>query len=377
MYNRILEIPKNTSSFLFGPRGTGKTSWVKEKYPSALYFDLLEGDTYKNFLARPSRLDELIPLGFKDFVVLDEVQRVPELLNEVHRLIETRKIKFILTGSSARKLRRGGHNLLAGRALLNFMYPLVAKEMGSDFSIRRALTRGMLPQAQMDNFERYLQSYVSVYLDLEVQQEGLVRKLDDFARFLEVASLSQGQMINMNNIAREAMVGRVAVKGYFRILQELLIGYFVPPFTKRAKRRLTSHPKFYYFDPGVYRAIRPRGPYDVIDELGGVALETLMFQQLYAMDDLEKWGYKIYYFRTASQVEVDFVLYGEKGIVGIEVKLSDHFNESMIKGLKNFSQDYPEAKLYLVYMGKEKLYVDGVSVVPASEFLTEMGKWIG
>jgi len=376
MYDRLLDISSDTSNFLFGPRGTGKTSWVKSKYPNSLYFDLLDSEIFKQFLARPGRLAGSIPEGFDGFVILDEVQRVPELLNEVHRLIENRNIKFVLTGSSARKLRRGGHNLLAGRALLNFMHPLVAKEMGNDFSLEHALMRGMLPRAQKEDFEKYLQSYVRVYLDQEIQQEGLVRKLDDFARFLEVASLSQGQLVNMNNIARESQVGRLAVIGYFRILQELLIGYFVQPFTKRAKRRLVSHPKFYFFDPGVYRVIRPMGTYDTGHEVGGVALETLIFQQLYSMNDLSKWRYKIYYFRTATGVEVDFVLYGERGVVGIEVKLSDHFNESMIRGLKNFSRDYPEAKLYLLYTGKHKMYLDNVTVIPVSEFLMEMEKWV-
>lgn len=377
MFDRLLDIPSETSNFLFGPRGTGKTSWVKSRYPNALYFDLLDSEIYKQFLARPGRLDKLIPIDFDDYVILDEVQRIPELLNEVHRLIEGRKIKFILTGSSARKLRRGGYNLLAGRALLNFMHPLVAKEIGKNFSLDQALLRGMLPRAQKDNFEKYLQSYVRVYLDQEIQQEGLVRKLDDFARFLEVASLSQGQPINMTNIARESMVGRMAVVGYFRILQELLIGYFVQPFTKRAKRRLTNHPKFYFFDPGVYRAIRPIGMYDTGSELGGMALETLIFQQLNATNDLLNWGYKLYYFRTATGIEVDFVLYGVRGVVAVEVKLNDHFNESMIRGLKNFGRDYPEAKLYLLYTGKHKMYLGNVTVIPVSEFLMEMEKWVG
>lgn len=377
MYDRLIDISTGTSNFLFGPRGTGKTSWVKEKYPDAIYFDLLDSSVYKQFLAKPNRLEQYIPLDFEGYVILDEVQRVPDLLNEVHRLIANRQIKFILTGSSARKLRRGGHNLLAGRALLNYMHPLVAKEMGADFNIERALVKGMLPQAQQDNFEKYLHTYVNVYLDQEIQQEGLVRKLDDFARFLEVASLSQGQVMNMTNIARESMVGRGTVVSYFRILQELLIGYFVPVFTKRVKRRLVAHPKFYFFDPGVYRAIRPAGPYDTGREVSGVALETLVFQQINAMNDLLGWRYKISYFRTATGVEVDFVLYGERGIVGVEVKLSERFNESMIKGLKNFGRDYPEAKLYLLYLGKEKLYVDNVTVIPVSEFLRGMEKWVG
>jgi len=376
MYNRLLNITGQSSIFLFGPRGTGKTSWVKSSYPDAIYFDLLEASTYKNFLANPGRLEDLIPDSYSGFVILDEVQRVPQLLNEVHRLIEGKKIMFILTGSSPRKLRRGGHNLLAGRALLNHMYPLTAPEMGSDFNLKQALQFGMLPQAQGVEGKKYLSSYVQVYLDQEVQQEGLVRRLDDFARFLEVASLSQGQILNIVNVAREAMVSRATAIGYFRILQELLIGYFLPPFTKRAKRRLVTHPKFYYFDTGVYQTIRPMGPYDTQREVGGVVLETLVFQQIKALNDLFSWNYQLYYFRTATGVEVDFVLYGERGIVGIEVKLSDHVNETMIKNLKNFGKDYPEAKLYLVYTGKQKMYFGSVTAVPVEEFLLEMDKWV-
>jgi len=376
MYSRLLNISGERSIFLFGPRGTGKSTWVKQTYPNALYFDLLETDVYKSFLARPARLEKYIPEGFRDYVVIDEVQRAPELLNEVHRLIENKKIKFILTGSSPRKLRKGGYNLLAGRALLHHMYPLTAMEMKGDFYWEKALTQGMLPRAQEDDFKNYLQSYVRIYLDQEIQQEGLTRRLDDFSRFLEVASFSQAQILNTSNVAREAEIKRMTVKGYFQILEDLLIGYMLPPFTKRAKRRLVNHPKFYYFDPGVFRAIRPMGPYDQPQELGGICLETLVYQQISSINDLMELGYKLYYFRTANGVEVDFVLYGERGIVGVEVKLNSHFNDTMIRGLKKFRQDYPEAKLFLLYTGKQKMYVNGVTVLPVREALSDLIKWL-
>jgi len=376
MYSRLLNISGERSIFLFGPRGTGKSTWVKQTYPNALYFDLLETDVYKSFLARPARLEKYIPEGFRDYVVIDEVQRVPELLNEVHRLIENKKIKFILTGSSPRKLRKGGYNLLAGRALLHHMYPLTAMEMKGDFYWEKALTQGMLPRAQEDDFKNYLQSYIRIYLDQEIQQEGLTRRLDDFSRFLEVASFSQAQILNTSNVAREAEIKRMTVKGYFQILEDLLIGYMLPPFTKRAKRRLVNHPKFYYFDPGVFRAIRPMGPYDQPQELGGICLETLVYQQISSINDLMELGYKLYYFRTANGVEVDFVLYGERGIVGVEVKLNSHFNDTMIRGLKKFRQDYPEAKLFLLYTGKQKMYVNGVTVLPVREALSDLIKWL-
>jgi len=364
MYHRLINPPENNSLFLFGPRGTGKTTWTKQHFPQALYFDLLESGTYKDLLANPGRLEEYIPTNFHDYVIIDEVQRVPELLNGVHRLIESKKLKFILTGSSARKLRRGGHNLLAGRALTYRMYPLTAIEMGTDFDVKKAMITGMLPLAQISNHGEYLKSYIKTYLDQEILQEGLTRNLAAFSRFLEVASFSQGQILNVSNVAREAAIERTTVIGYFNILQDLLIGYMIPPFTKRAKRRLVSHPKFYYFDVGLYRAIRPMGPYDTPQEIGGISVETLVCQQLIAVNDLMKLNYKIHYYRTATGTEVDFIMYGERGIIAIEVKSNNTYRPEMIAGLKRFALDYPEAKLYLFYTGDRKLYIGNITVLP-------------
>lgn len=376
MYTRLLTPDKKSNVLLFGPRGTGKTTWVLNYYPEALKFDLLDSETYKEFLAKPNRLANYIPPDFKGQVIIDEIQRIPELLNEVHRLIESLKITFILTGSSARKLRRKGHNLLAGRALSYHMHPLTAIEMKEDFSAEQALVRGMLPMAQQDNYEKYLQTYIQTYLEQEILQEGLTRNLSAFSRFMEVASLSQGQILNITNVAREAGIERSVVSGYFEILRDLLIGYFLPPFAKKAKRRLVSHPKFYYFDPGVYHAIRPKGPYDTPKEMGGISLETLIHQQINAVNELLDLGYKMYYFRTASGIEVDFILYGKRGIKAIEVKATDHFQDNMLAGLKNFSRDYPEAKLYLLYGGAKKMYVDDITILPIQEALMTLDKWL-
>jgi predicted AAA+ superfamily ATPase len=376
MYARLLAPNKKNSVLLFGPRATGKTTWALNYYPDALKLDLLDSGTYRELLAKPNRLADYIPPDFKGQVLIDEIQRIPELLNEVHRLIESRKLIFILTGSSARKLRRKGHNLLAGRALSYHMHPLTALEMKEDFSVGRALVRGMLPMAQQEDYEKYLHTYVQTYLEQEILQEGLTRNLSAFSRFMEVASLSQGQVLNVSNVAREAGIERSVVTGYFEILRDLLIGYFLPPFTKKAKRRLISHPKFYYFDPGVYHAIRPTGPYDMPGELGGISLETLVHQQLNAVNDLLELGYKMYYFRTSTGVEVDFVLYGKKGIKAIEVKANDRFQDNMLSGLKNFSADYPEAKLYLLYGGTKKMYVDNVTILPIQEALLALDKWL-
>lgn len=377
MYTRIIKVAKKKSYFLFGPRGTGKTTWVKKTFPKAIYLDLLKSDLFNRLVAEPGRLEQYIPDDNKEYVVIDEVQRVPELLNEVHRLIEEKNFNFILTGSSARKIRKGGHNLLAGRALSYQMYPLTAIEMANDFKIEKALWQGMLPMAQGGDSEEYLKSYVQTYLEQEILQEGLTRNLSIFARFLEVASFSQGQLLNMASISRDVGIDRKMIKAYFAILSDLLIGYLIKPFSRRAKRRMVTHEKFYFFDNGVYRAIRPTGPLDSESEISGVAIETLVLSQLMAFNQLLKLGYEISYYRTATGVEVDFVLYGKKGLVGIEVKSGMKFKEEMIGGLKRFRMDYPESKLFLLYGGNQELKVDGVKVLPMEKALKEIDVWLG
>ena len=230
--------------------------------------------------------------------------------------------------------------------------------------------------AQVDGYDEYLKSYIQTYLEQEIMQEGLTRNLSVFARFLEVASFSQGQLLNIASISRDVGAERKVVSSYFTILQDLLIGYLIKPFTRRSKRRLVSHVKFYFFDCGVYRAIRPTGPLDSGDEVGGIATESLVLSQLMANNDLLKLGYEVNYYRTATGVEVDFVLYGKRGLVAIEVKKSGKFKEEMISGLKRFKLDYPEAKLYLLYGGSQELYVNGVTVMSLEKALKEMDKWL-
>jgi len=233
MYSRLLKIPKNKSFFLFGPRATGKTTWVKSIFPKALYVDLLEAELFNDFLVSPQRLDNLIPKDFNDWIIIDEIQKIPELLNEVHRLIELRKLKFILTGSSARKLKRKGPNLLAGRALTYFIHPLTISELGSDYKFEHSLRYGQLPSVYREKDpKKYLESYVKTYLEEEIQQEGLTRNLASFSRFLETASFSQGSVLNVSEIAREAAVERKVVENYFSIIEDLLIGSKIYPFTK-------------------------------------------------------------------------------------------------------------------------------------------------
>jgi uncharacterized protein len=376
MYPRLLQPPRQ-SFFLFGPRGVGKTVWLHQQFPTALFFDLLDHQAYTQLLARPERLGEQIPQGHKDWVVLDEIQRVPELLNEVHRLIESRKLRFVLTGSSARKLRRRGVNLLAGRAVTRHMHPLTALELGKDFDLQRTLRYGCLPLASTsEDPNDYLKSYAATYLREEVQQEGFARNIGAFGHFLEVASFSQGSVLNMAAVARECAVSGKVVEDYFSILEDLLIAVRLPVFSKRAKRRLVAHPKFYYFDSGVFQAIRPRGPLDAPDQIHGPALETLFLEQARALNDYKRLEYRLHYWRTASGDEVDFVLYGERGLRAFEVKMSHNARPDDLRSLLRFRADFPQAKTHLLYLGQRRWHDRGIEVLPFFDCVSKLDQWL-
>lgn len=369
MYTRLLKPPKDRSFFLFGPRGTGKTTWLKNAFPDALYFDLLDSETYNDFLAQPNRLDTRIPPSWSGIVILDEVQRVPELLHEVHRLIEKRKLRFALTGSSARKLKKGDVNLLAGRAVTLAMHPLTSSELGADFNIKHLLTYGHLPSTFFgDSPEQYLESYVATYLREEVQQEGLTRNLGAFTRFLEIASFSQAQLLNISEVARECAVHRKVAEHYFSILEDLLIAERIPVFTKKAKRETVSHQKFFFFDAGVYRTLRPRGPLDTPSDIDGAALETAVYQEIRAVNQYFNYGYRMYFWRTRAGHEVDFVLYGEKGLHAIEVKRNARVTPDVLRGLLAFIEEYPSAQPFLVYGGTREYYEGSIRVIPVERF---------
>lgn len=373
MYPRIIEPPKDKSFFLFGPRGTGKTTWVKSAFPQAAFLDLLESELYTDLLANPQRLEKFIPPGADQWVVIDEIQRIPELLNEVHRLIEKRHCRFVLTGSSARKLRQKGVNLLAGRALTLSFHPLTAAELKKDFEVSRSLKYGHLPSVFVDaDPKAYLESYVATYLREEIQQEGLTRNLGAFSRFLEAASFSQGGILNLSSISRDCGVERKVVENYFSILEDLMIGARLPVFTKKAKRRMIAHQKFYFFDVGIYRAIRPSGSLDNPEEMEGAAFETLVFQELRGVNDALKLGYDLYFWHTSNDAEVDFVLYGERGLKAVEVKRTQRFHDQMLSGLKSFLRDYPAAKGYFIYGGHRRMYEQGIAIIPIDEALSSL-----
>jgi predicted AAA+ superfamily ATPase len=366
--------PPQQSFFLFGPRGTGKTSWIRHVYSNALVVDLLRPDIYRSMGARPERLEELV-LGDPGLrpVVVDEVQRVPELLNVVHRLIELDPdLLFVLTGSSARKLRRGGVDLLAGRALNRALHPFMAAELPS-FSLDEALTRGLLPVVVASpRPAEVLDAYATLYLEEEVRAEGWARNVGDFARFLEAVSFSHGAVLNVTNVARECQIERKTVSAYIEVLEDLLLAFRLPVFSKRARRATVAHPKFYYFDAGVYRSLRPKGPLDRAEEIDGAAFEGLVAQNLRAWIDYSGRDCELFYWRTRSGVEIDFIVYGPDDFAAVEVKNSATVRSGDLKALKSFQDDYPESRPVFVYRGSDRLLIDDILCVPGEDFLRSM-----
>lgn len=369
MYSRSFSPQSKSSYFLFGPRGTGKSSWLKNYYHKSNYLDLLDDEIYNNLTAYPKHLSQYIT-DIKAPIIIDEVQKIPHLLDEVHRLMERHKYQFILTGSSARKLRKAGVNLLGGRAFTYFFHPLTVVEMKNDFNFKMALEFGLLPMAtQSENPHKFLQSYIATYLKEEVQQERLTRNMPAFHRFIQAASLSQASPLNISNVAADCSVERKVVEDYFSILRDLLITVELPVFSKKAKRELLKKSKFYYFDVGLYRAIRPRGPLDLDSEIVGPALETLILQNIRAVNDYAELGYELYYWHTRKHHEVDLILYGKKRLIAIEVKSSSRLRNSDFEGLELFKIDYPMAETILIYGGLEEKKIRTSLVIPAPQFL--------
>jgi predicted AAA+ superfamily ATPase len=362
--------PPTDHFFLLGPRGTGKTWLTQRCFPEALRVDLLEPETLRLLSARPERLREVIAARPEVLqVVIDEVQKLPELLEVVHLLIEEKQgIQFIFTGSSARKLRRTGVNLLGGRAAQKSLHPFMASELGNQFKLEEALRLGMLPIVRGGKEpEEILRAYNGLYLREEVQMEGLVRNVGSFSRFLEAISFSQASVLNLANVARECHVNRKTVESYLEILEDLLLSFRVPIFTRRAKRELATHPKFFFFDVGVFRANRPSGPLDSPSEIDGAALESLVAQHLRAWCDYSDDNYQLCYWQTRSKVEVDFVIYGKGGFHALEVKNSAHVRPEDLRGLKNFGEDFPESRRWLLYRGRERLLRDNILCLPCEE----------
>ncbi len=371
--------PAKGSFFLFGPRGTGKSVWLKQRFPNALIISLLNVTLRREMVANPQRLRALIEgTGDVKDIVIDEIQRAPELLDVVHALMdEKRGYRFILAGSSARKLKRNASaDLLGGRAVLRYCHPFMASELGEAFSLERALQVGMIPlvlNSPPASPEDVLSTYLDLYLQEEVTSEGVIRNLDAFARFLEAASFSHAQLLSASDVARDAGVKRSTVDGYFSILEDMLITRTLPVFSKRAKRLLVGHDKYYFFDAGVYRALRPKGPLDRPSEIDGACLEGLVFQHLTAWNDYSGGENTLHFWRTRAGVEVDFVVYGAHAFHAIEVKNAAKVTRRDASGLEAFHADYPEATCTLLYRGTDTLKLsEHCLALPIERFLREL-----
>lgn len=364
--------PPEESYFLFGPRGTGKSTWLAKRYPNAVRIDLLLGEEERRFSAYPERIRDIAhALAPGSQLILDEIQRVPRLLPEIHALIEEKKgIQYIMTGSTPRKLRRSVSDLLGGRALLRQMGPFLASELGDKFSYERALKTGLIPLIwESLNPEEKLRNYLSLYLKEEIQAEGLVRQIGDFSRFLEIASFSHGSIWATMDISRESSVKRATVDNYLRILEDLFLAFTVPVFARRAKRKLIAHLKFYFFDVGIYRIVRPAGILDSIPEIEGAALEGLVAQHLRAWTLAQREPHSFSFWRTQTGLEVDFIIYGPRGFWAIEVKRSSNLSPSDVRGLLAFKEEYPEAECFFVTGTKHRETYRGFPVIPVEEFL--------
>ena len=375
MVTRSLEVP-DRSFFLLGPRGTGKTTWISERFHDAPKFDLLRADEHLRLSRDPSAFGaecEAYPMGA--WIVVDEVQRVPAILDEVQRLMTSRRQKFVLSGSSARKLRRGGANFLAGRAEIRHLFPFTNHELGYTRSLDEALAHGMLPIAvESSQPKRFLKSYVETYLREEVQAEALVRQLGGFARFLEVAARINGQVANVSGIARDAQIARPTVQDYFQILIDTLLAAWLPSWRSKKTVRQVLHPKLYLFDCGVVRHLAGYGHLHVHPEERGFLFETYLLHELRAYIEYRGLDYPVFYWRTHEGTEVDFVIETAKGLVAIEVKSGSRWERSYLAGLARFRNDHPKlsVKCLGIYAGERGLVIDGVRIFPWLAFLKEL-----
>lgn len=380
---RLLK-PPSRSFFLFGPRCVGKSTWLKDNLKDAVYIDLLNGSLCLELSHDPHKLEALIgERGAESWIILDEIQKVPLLLDEVHRLIEEKGWRFALCGSSARKLRRSGTNLLGGRAITRILEPFSSQELGNTFDLESAIQWGMLPivHSDRDNAADILSSYVNTFIKEEIKEESIVRSLPPFVRFLNVCGLMNGQIINSQNIAREASVPRSSVDVYFSIMTDTYLGNFLPSYRPNLKVREQAHPKFYWFDPGTARAAAGL-LFDPLDaSWKGIALETIIFHELRVYNQTNNKNRDIYYYRTAAGVEIDFVIETQKKqkytpahVVCIEIKSSKKWNRKWERPLWRFAESDAIVvdKMICVYTGENSYKFDNLLVLPVIEFLKSL-----
>ena len=378
MLQRILNLQDeiDSSIFLFGARQTGKSTILRQQFPQSIYIDLLDNSVKERYRRRPSLLYEaLMEQAEGTLVIIDEIPEVPELLNEVHRLIVEKRLFFILCGSSARKLKRKGHNTLGGRAFPVYLYPFVSSEI-PDFDIDRAVTFGMIPPHYLaKNPSRLLAGYIDIYLKEEIKEEALVRNLDAFHRFLEVAALTDGEIVNNNNIAQDCGVHATTVNAYFDILEDTLMGYRIPAFRKVMKRRLMQAPKFYYFDIGVANHLSHRKQLVRGTPEYGHAFEHFVIQELYAWLHYTHSDEALSYWRTYTGLEVDAVIGDAR--VAIEIKSVEEVLAKHLKGLKAFGEEHPQSRKIIVSLDRINRRIGDVECIYVLDFFKELWnkKW--
>ena len=374
--NLVLPDPGQETFFLWGPRQTGKSTLLKRRYPEARWLDLLNTELFRRYTANPELLRQEIeaegPPPDRQ-VVIDEVQKVPALLDEVHWLMENRGLHFALCGSSARKVRRGGANLLGGRALRYEMQGLTAGELGSAFELTRLLNHGYLPRLyEAARPARFLDAYIADYLKQEVAAEGLVRNLPAFSGFLDAAALCDGELINFSNIANDCAVSSHTVKSYFGILEDTLLGRWLPAYRKRRKRRLIQASKFYFHDVGVVNRLARRGALVPGSEMYGKAFENWVFHELSACRAYREMDFELSYWRLAGNTEVDFVL-GDMRLA-VEAKASIRIAPNHLKGLRSLAKEHPQAgqRLVVCLEPRPRRTEDGIDILPAQAFVDRL-----
>ena len=373
MYSRKQQFlgSERESIFFWGARQTGKSTLMKALFPNALWFDLLLSGEYKRLTGNPEILRETVLANQNTTpVIIDEIQRIPALLNEVHWLISNHNIRFILSGSSPRKILRSESNLLGGRALRYELYPLISVEI-PNFDLLRAINHGLLPRHyDSTNPNKLISAYIGSYLRDEISAEARIRNVGIFARFLEMAALTNGEMVNYTNIATDCGVSANTVKEYFQILEDTLIGRYLPAFQKRPKRRVITAPKFYLFDVGITNHLLRRGKLEQGSELFGKAFEHFIYQEIYAHSRYSGKDYPMYYWRTASQLEIDFVLGDHE--VAIEVKATEQADHRHLKGLRAFAEEYKVKKLILISNDPMPRKMDDILILPWKVFLERL-----
>ena len=372
----ILPEPGKETFFLWGPRQTGKSTLLRQRYPGGRWLDLLRTDEFRRYLANPELLRQEIEAegpGEGGQVVIDEIQKVPALLDEVHWLIENRGLHFALCGSSARKVRRGAANLLGGRAVRYELHGLSAGELGDGFDLSRMLNHGYLPRMyEASRPARLLDAYVADYLKEEVAAEGLVRNLPAFSGFLDAAALCDGEMINFSNVAADCGVSSHTAKAYFGILEDTLLGRWLPAWRKRRKRRLIRAPKFYFADVGVVNRLARRGILTPGSELYGKAFENWVFHELSAFRAYHGLDDGLSWWRLAGGTEVDFVLGDVR--LAVEAKASARIAPHHLRGLRSLSDEHPAAgrRVVVCLEPRARRTDDGIDVLPAATFVRRL-----